>query len=79
MGVLEECSPRERGWTPADVDVVDVPRVFPARAGMDPLRNLALPACARVPRASGDGPYTVEVTAENELCSPRERGWTYCH
>ena len=48
--------------------------VFPARAGMSPVRDLALTAWHGVPRASGDEPQSTVAQLGVKRCSPRERG-----
>ena len=48
--------------------------VFPARAGMSPVRKNVNAAIARVPRASGDEPRQTGSRFNLGLCSPRERG-----
>ena len=48
--------------------------VFPARAGMSPIRRRPSRRCAGVPRASGDEPTFLAVSSRGRVCSPRERG-----
>ena len=68
--------PRERGWTVMTKKINHDEIGSPARAGMDPARRSEPKACARLPRASGDGPHTVATYGEAMEAPPRERGWT---
>ena len=73
---LSTCSPREWGWTGYSPRSSVAPRVFPTRVGMDRCRAAScLPSC-RVPHASGDGPIAIFSGELDNLCSPREWGWT---
>ena len=48
--------------------------MFPARAGMSLVEDLAAQAPEHVPRASGDEPEDVKRLKDLPSCSPRERG-----
>ena len=48
--------------------------VFPARAGMSPLRLFPRLMTVCVPRASGDEPGQSVAQLDILACSPRERG-----
>ncbi len=70
------CFPRERGWTGGPGGGRVRGGVLPARAGVDrrgpcPWRRTS---CAS--RASGGGPSRALPLATDQLCFPRERGWT---
>ena len=71
-------APRERGWTPFMVRKEDPRRGCPARAGMDPFVAEAAKIWTRLPRASGDGPFSSMSPSSFRWAAPRERGWTRC-
>ena len=48
--------------------------VFPARAGMSPIREALRAVDVSVPRASGDEPHGGGLYRLDHSCSPRERG-----
>ena len=48
----------------------------PARAGMDPRGEKRWRADCRLPRASGDGPWSTIRANAPDRAAPRERGWT---
>ena len=56
----------------ADSDFVDV--MFPASAGMIPLRLLRLRHLIDVPRKRGDDPETYLEQLVRRVCSPQARG-----
>ncbi len=70
------CSPRTRGWSPDDLDIILSYYVLPAHAGMVPrgCRPATGRACA--PRARGDGPQWSLFNRHGRTCSPRTRGWS---
>ncbi len=76
LSTTAACSPRERGWSQASYPADFLDWVFPARAGMVPIASDHAIGCGRVPRASGDGPYSGYLSADIDVCSPRERGWS---
>ena len=49
-------------------------RVFPARAGMIPLRGETVGVSYSIPRESGDDPANWREPAGTRAYSPRERG-----
>ena len=49
---------------------------FPAHAGMDPSGSADRPACPRLPRTRGDGPYAELGCLCMARASPHTRGWT---
>ncbi len=70
------CSPRTRGWSPALGPVHGLEHVLPAHAGMVPPWPPRHPARAGAPRARGDGPHRLGMSASADRCSPRTRGWS---
>ena len=51
-------------------------RMFPARAGVVPVRTYLGGTNQGVPRVGGGGPYTEMEYCVHHACSPRERGWS---
>ena len=70
-------APRERGWTLAREFFEVALHGCPARAGMDPVRELVRRCLWRLPRASGDGPVSPLKKIFVPAVAPRERGWTF--
>ena len=69
-------SPPTRGWTLVDGTPTMVARGFPAHAGMDPGRHLAVGSRRGFPRPRGDGPVPVPAAPAVAGVSPPTRGWT---
>ena len=74
--VTGRCSPRTRGWSPAQQRAGRLADLLPAHAGMvpDPVRAATQPTPA--PRARGDGPGSYALRVATFSCSPRTRGWS---
>ena len=72
-------SPQARGWTSVGTDHYRREPVFPAGAGMDPLRTLGGHNCCRFPRRRGDGPHATAGGTAIPMFSPQARGWTPCY
>ncbi len=70
-------SPRKRGWSQSRHNPPQSPTVFPAQAGMVPLRSLRRGIIPSIPRASGDGPGFFAVRVQSSVYSPRKRGWSH--
>ena len=75
-GLLEEYSPRTRGWTGNSRMRFHDSYVFPAYAGMDRLSFPYCPTILGIPRVRGDGPLLMASVIEMRMYSPRTRGWT---
>ena len=69
-------SPRSRGWTRVMTAWLTAAYGFPALAGMDPARPPVRHSEYRIPRARGDGPFSVREWSDTSRDSPRSRGWT---
>ncbi len=67
---------RVRGWTELIVHLGAVELVFPARAGMDRIRNSGVSQNRGFPCACGDGPATGLKDIVIGSFSLRVRGWT---
>ncbi len=72
-----EFSPRERGCSLRTITISGQSQVFPARAGMFPLRVALCAPTSSFPRASGDVPGTLLQSQDNRMFSPRERGCSH--
>ena len=70
------CSPRTRGWSPAQHQHQEADQVLPAHAGMVPTFQGASAPPSGAPRARGDGPIIPVRTRIKRQCSPRTRGWS---
>ena len=68
--------PHERGWTLDRCARGQPGVVSPARAGMDPVPQLAENRGFSFPRTSGDGPRAVAFEGRCSRFPPHERGWT---
>jgi hypothetical protein len=56
--------------------LVIAPGGFPARAGMDPIKQTSAKAALRLPRPRGDGPVAESPAAAGSKASSPARGWT---
>jgi hypothetical protein len=70
-------APRERGWALLQQQPHHLRRGCPARAGMGPRWTSRCWRSAWLPRASGDGPFTLARRLGLDLVAPRERGWAH--
>ena len=70
------CSPHLRGWSPATVGGTGGAELFPAPAGMVPIRTTRTGTPVSVPRTCGDGPKWHFINSFNNCCSPHLRGWS---
>ncbi len=68
--------PRSRGWTRRNGSPARRSRGSPALAGMDPPGRPSAPTPSGLPRARGDGPWSVRDIADPDAAPPRSRGWT---
>ena len=75
-GVCPMFSPQARGWTVTGSSAVLKAQVFPAGAGMDPLRTTPWSCSRSFPRRRGDGPSPCQPIAAACRFSPQARGWT---
>jgi hypothetical protein len=74
--LLEECSPRVRGWSDGLRYRKNREKVFPARAGLERYGPLVASRGIGVPRACGAGAIGSAWISGSPLCSPRVRGWS---
>src|SRR5947207_781164 len=72
------CSPRTRGWSPADPHAGLENLLLPAYAGMVRTAVTSTPRTRSAPRVRGDGPQRYVWPAVALACSPRTRGWSGC-
>ena len=67
-------SPRTRGCSGCQVEMIENPRVFPAHAGMFLRPSATHRDTRRFPRARGDVPVETTRDGKKHLFSPRTRG-----
>ncbi|CAN3979356.1 hypothetical protein KPATCC21470_1980 [Kitasatospora purpeofusca] len=74
--LLEDCSPRMRGWSLSGVAVIKPEALLPAHAGLVPATSRPPTRTGPAPRACGVGPPYLPTALPVDDCSPRMRGWS---